>query len=79
MIRSLQSALANAWAVGIGLQAVDGLEPSRYLLELANKNIQGHFTFDKAQSMINEYYKLKADRANINEKEADLVSVNVAK
>ena len=32
--------LAKAWAAGIGLQAVDGLAPSGYLLELANENIE---------------------------------------
>ena len=32
---------AEAWRVAIGLQAVDGLKVSDYLLELARKNIEG--------------------------------------
>lgn len=71
--------LANAWAAGIGLQAVDGLMPSRYLLELVNENIENRLSIDKIQYRIHEYYKIKADKANISEKEADLVSVNIAK
>lgn len=71
--------LASAWATGIGLQAVDGLAPSKYLLELANDNIENRLSFDTVKYLIQEYYEIKADRANINEKEADLVSVNIAK
>lgn len=71
--------LAKAWAAGIGLQAVDGLTPSKYLLELANKNIEYGLSLDKIQYLIQEYYEIKADRANIDEKEADLVAVNIAK
>lgn len=29
------------WKTAIGLQAVDGLKPSKYLVELANRNIKG--------------------------------------
>ena len=32
---------AEAWRVAIGLQAVDGLKVSDYLLELARRNIEG--------------------------------------
>ena len=32
---------AEAWRVAIGLQAVDGLQVSDYLLELARRNIEG--------------------------------------
>ena len=31
---------ADAWRVAIGLQAVDGLKVSDYLLELARRNIE---------------------------------------
>ena len=32
---------AEAWSVAIGLQAVDGLKVSDYLLELARRNMEG--------------------------------------
>ena len=38
---------AEAWRVAIGLQAVDGLQVSDYLLELARRNIEGEITIDE--------------------------------
>ena len=34
-----------AWQTAIGLQAVDGLKPSDYLIETARKDIEGEITF----------------------------------
>ena len=36
---------AEAWRVAIGLQAVDGLKVSDYLLELARRNIEGEISW----------------------------------
>ena len=36
----LKKERAEAWRVAIGLQAVDGLKVSDYLLELARRNIE---------------------------------------
>ena len=33
-----------AWQTAIGLQAVDGLKPSDYLLETARRDIEGEIT-----------------------------------
>ena len=33
-----------AWSTAIGLQAVDGLRPSRYLIDTAIQNIEGKIT-----------------------------------
>ena len=33
---------ADAWATGIGLQAVDGLKPSKFLIETARRHIEGN-------------------------------------
>jgi len=30
-----------AWSTAIGLQAVDGLKPSKYLIDIAIRNIEG--------------------------------------
>ena len=35
---------ADAWATAIGLQKVDGLSPSRYLVSLAKRHIDGEIT-----------------------------------
>ena len=41
----LKKERAEAWRVAIGLQAVDGLKVSDYLLELAQKNIEGEISW----------------------------------
>lgn len=66
-----------AWKTAIGLQKVDGLEPSKYLIKTASKNINGDITFEDAHELITSYYKentIHAERAE----EADKVSVRIA-
>ncbi|MDR0835088.1 MAG: antitoxin VbhA family protein, partial [Tannerella sp.] len=45
------------WQTAIGLQQVDGLTPSAYLIETAKQNIEGDITFDEVKSRIDSYYK----------------------
>lgn len=45
-----------AWKTAIGLQAVDGLKTSKYLIAIANKNIKGKITIDEAEKLIDSYY-----------------------
>ena len=37
----LQKERAENWKTAIGLQAVDGLQPSAYLIDVAKRNIEG--------------------------------------
>ncbi len=69
-----------AWHTAIGLQAVDGLKPSQYLIETAIKNIEGDISIDEAQELLNSYYEEnpKSDLGDRTE-EADKVSVRIAK
>jgi fido (protein-threonine AMPylation protein) len=69
------------WKTAIGLQAVDGLVPSQYLLECANLNIKGEASLNKVNQKIQEYYETKPPRTKEEErqKEADLVSLRIAK
>ena len=46
-----------AWHTAIGLQAVDGLKPSKYLIDTAIKNIEGDISIDEAQKLLNTYYE----------------------
>ena len=46
-----------AWHTAIGLQAVDGLKPSKYLIDTAIKNIEGDISIDEAQELLNTYYE----------------------
>jgi len=50
---------AEAWRVAIGLQAVDGLKVSDYLLELARRNIEGEITMEEVNKLLDEYYEEK--------------------
>lgn len=50
---------AEAWRVAIGLQAVDGLQVSEYLIELAKKNIEGELTIDEVRELIKKHYEEK--------------------
>lgn len=72
---------AEAWRTAIGLQEVDGLKPSSYLLETAKKNIEGDITIDEVRELLDSYYKSKTVRteADNNEEEADKVSANIKK
>lgn len=69
-----------AWHIAIGLQAVDGLKPSKYLIDTAIKNIEGDISIDEAQELLNTYYEEnpKADTEERTE-EADKVAVRIAK
>ena len=49
--------LAGIWAGSIGLQDVDGLSVSSYLVELAIRNIEGEITTKDVEALIHEHYK----------------------
>ena len=68
------------WQTAIGLQDVDGLKPSEYLIETAKKNIDGDITLEEANDLIHSYYKSKTARHNIEDRteEADKVSARIA-
>ena len=72
---------AGAWQVGIGLQQVDGLQASDYLLNTAKRHIEGEITIQEAKQLIDTYYK-SADQRNSTEQdrteEADKVSARIA-
>ena len=69
-----------AWSTAIGLQAVDGLKPSKYLIDTAIQNIEGKITMKEAQSLIDSYYKEKPYHLFDDERteEADKVSFHIA-
>ncbi len=68
------------WQTAIGLQDVDGLKPSDYLIETAKKNIDGDITLEEANDLIHSYYKSKTTRLDVENRteEADKVSARIA-
>ena len=45
--------------MAIGLQAVDGLKVSGFLLELARRNIESEISMDEVNKLLDEYYEEK--------------------
>ena len=48
---------ANNWGAAIGLQDVDGLSVSEFLIQLARQQIEGKITIDEVTQRLNEQYK----------------------
>lgn len=76
-----QAEKCDAWRIAIGLQAVDGLKTSAYLLDTAKEHIEGKITIDEAQRRIHSYYEERSGLAGAGEenREADIVSARIAK
>lgn len=76
-----QQARAENWNIAIGLQAVDGLKPSQYLVETAKRNIEGEISLDEVQKLIHSYYVSRQNQETPDEdnEEADKVSGNIAR
>lgn len=69
------------WQTAIGLQQVDGLKTSEYLIETAKLNIEGDITFDEVKNRIDAYYKTQPSKpTNTDDRteEADKVSARIA-
>ena len=68
-----------AWQTAIGLQAVDGLKPSEYLVDAAIQNIEGKITLDEVKNLLDSYYEEKPQKNHDRTEEADKVSIRIAK
>jgi len=66
------------WRAAIGLQQVDDLKPSAYLIETARQNIEGEITFDEVKERLDSYYKAKPTKNGDRTEEADKVSARIA-
>ncbi|MDE5801428.1 MAG: Fic family protein [Lachnospiraceae bacterium] len=68
-----------AWHTAVGLQAVDGLKPSAYLLQTAVQNIEGEITIAEAKKLLDTYYEENPAKDHEDRtEEADKVSVRIA-
>ena len=76
----LQRERGETWKVAIGLQQVDGLIPSEYLLDTAKRHIEGDISIGEAKMLIDSYYKSAAGRKEVENnrtEEADKVSARI--
>jgi fido (protein-threonine AMPylation protein)/ribosomal protein S25 len=69
---------AKVWKTAIGLQQVDGLKPSEYLIATAKQNIEGDITIEEVKQRIDSYYKQHPVKDSENRtEEADKVSARI--
>lgn len=69
---------AKVWKTAIGLQQVDGLQPSDYLIAAARQNIEGDITIDEVKQLLDSYYKQHPVKETENRtEEADKVSARI--
>ena len=68
---------AQAWKTAIGLQAVDGLTPSAYLVDLAKKNIEGQMSLQALHTLLENYYESYPHHED-RTAEADIVSLRMS-
>ncbi|MBQ2885756.1 MAG: antitoxin VbhA family protein [Alphaproteobacteria bacterium] len=47
---------ANNWGAALGLQIVDGLSVSEFLIQLARQQIEGKITMEEVTQKLNEHY-----------------------
>lgn len=72
--------LEGSWRIAMGLQTVDGLEPSAYLRSLAAETVEGGLSLDAAGKALQDYYReLDESAAPVDEgeREADFVSQRI--
>jgi fido (protein-threonine AMPylation protein) len=75
-----QQERGKAWQTAIGLQQVDGLNTSPYLLETARRHIEGDITINQAKQLIDSYYLSRSgheDAEDERTEEADKVSARI--
>lgn len=67
------------WDMAIGLQEVDNLKPSKYLVKLLDENVNGEMTIKQVEQNLREYYieQEKKNNINHNELECDFVSTRI--
>ncbi|MCC8191497.1 MAG: Fic family protein [Ruminococcus sp.] len=74
-----KQSVGYAWSTAIGLQAVDGLKPSKYLIDTAIQNIEGKITLKQAETLIDTYYEQRPRHTSDERtEEADKVSARIA-
>lgn len=70
---------SEIWETAIGLQQVDGLKPSKYLIDTVKSHIEGDITFEDVKNQLSTYYKEKPAKTDIEKEEweADVVSARI--
>ena len=72
--------LSENWNLAIGLQKVDDLTPSDYLVDIARENIEGRLTHEQIYELLYDYYERVDDTDELisRQKECDIVSARIS-
>ncbi len=68
------------WEIAIGLNKVDGLNPSPYLKELILESVNGESSYKEIEEKLHRYYENRdlSKREERNTRECDIVSTRIA-
>ena len=75
-VENSKSTKENLWKTSFGLQQVDGLKPSEYLVQLSQQEIEGKISYSEVREELNRYYSESS--TNKETEEADMSSVRIA-
>lgn len=67
---------AEAWRIGFGLQAADGLTPSDYAVSQAREQIDGRVSYAEVEHNLREYHE--GNKSEEPHFEADIVSTRIS-
>ena len=67
------------WEMAIGLQKVDELNPSSYLINLSNEYIKGDLTIEEVEKNLKNYYIEHEQKKQINKHEKEYRNKGYAK
>jgi len=69
------------WLAAFGLQAVDNLKPSDYVVKLSEEHIADKMSIYQVENTIEEYYRQKENNSDTKNRqnEADIVSARIVK
>ncbi len=74
--KALREYRETLWKTSFGLQKIDRLKPSDYLIELSKEEIEGNKTYAEIRDSLDKYYS--SEESNKETEEADKVSVSIA-
>lgn len=72
-----KAAKADIWQVAIGLQVIDGLKPSEYLIRTAKQHIEGELSIYDVKARLDSYYRRPQKQPQERTEEADKVSARI--
>ena len=68
----------DLWETAFGLQQTDGLHPSKYMVEQAQKHIDGNTTYEEIEKNVKQHYSEMSESDSTRTQEADISSLRIS-